>query len=136
MNASTTSANRELSVRTANGWVMLVVTLALLAAGLYLIIHPIVAMERGAPFNAKELIAGLEKFKAQAVPELPLAFFTWHDKIEEQHKAHVWDELRACYDASRFREAPFVDAGVKMLDAVKVFWDGLDKSRHPQTRVA
>ena len=59
MNASTTSANRELSVRTANGWVMLAVTLALLAAGLYLIIHPLVAMERGAPFNAKELIAGL-----------------------------------------------------------------------------
>jgi pyrroloquinoline quinone (PQQ) biosynthesis protein C len=84
----------------------------------------------------KELIAGLEKFKAREVADLPLAFFTWHDKIEEQHKAHVWDELRACYSAARFQEAPFVDAGVKMLDAVKVFWDGLDKSRHPQTRVA
>jgi regulator of protease activity HflC (stomatin/prohibitin superfamily) len=59
MNPSTASINRELSVRTANGWVMLIVTIALLAAGLYLIIHPLVAMEGGAPFNAKELIAGL-----------------------------------------------------------------------------
>ena len=42
----------------------------------------------------KELIAGLEKIKATQVPDLPLAFFTWHDKIENQHKAHVWDELQ------------------------------------------
>jgi hypothetical protein len=84
----------------------------------------------------KELIAGLEKVKARDVPDLPLAFFTWHDKIEEQHKAHVWDELNACYHSPAFREEPFVNAGVKMLDAVKVFWDGLRDSRHPGTRVA
>jgi len=84
----------------------------------------------------KELIAGLEKFKAREAADLPLAFFTWHDKIEDQHKAHVWDELNACYHSSKFKEAPFVDAGVKMLDAVKVFWDGLSNDRHPQTRVA
>ena len=60
MNASTTSTNRELSVRTANGWVMLVVAIALLAASIFLIIHPIVVSERdGGPFSAKELIAGL-----------------------------------------------------------------------------
>jgi hypothetical protein len=85
----------------------------------------------------KELIAGLEKIKAREVPDLPLAFFTWHDKIEDQHKAHVWDELNACYETPAFREEPFVSAGVTMLDAVKVFWDGLlDSSRHPEARVA
>ena len=85
----------------------------------------------------KELIAGLEKIKTRDVPELHLAFFTWHDKIEEQHKAHVWDELKACYHSPKFREEPFVTAGVKMLDGVKVFWDGLgDSSRHPRARVA
>ena len=73
----------------------------------------------------KELIAGLEKMKAASVPDMPLAFFTWHDKIEEQHKAHVWDELRECYESPKFREAPFITAGVKMLDGVKAFWDGL-----------
>jgi len=85
----------------------------------------------------KQLIAGLQIVKSREVPDLPLAFFTWHDKIEDQHKAHVWDELNACYHAPAFREAPFVNAGVKMLDAVKVFWDGLrDDCRHPRARVA
>src|SRR5262245_19734544 len=79
-----------------------------------------------------ELIAGLEKVKAEKVPSLPLAFFTWHAKIEDQHRAHVWDELKECYDAPQFREAPFISAGAKMLDGVKVFWDGLDEMRkHP-----
>jgi hypothetical protein len=77
----------------------------------------------------KELISGLERMKATRVPEMPLAFFTWHDKIEEQHKAHVWDELRECYQSPKFREEPFITAGVKMLDGVKVFWDGLDQQR-------
>jgi hypothetical protein len=85
----------------------------------------------------KELISGLEKIKATRVPELPLAFFTWHDKIENQHKEHVWDELRECYASPKFREEPFISAGVTMLDGVKVFWDGLDDSRkHSRSRVA
>ena len=84
----------------------------------------------------KELIAGLEKLKAAQVPEMPLAFFTWHDKIEEQHKAHVWDELRECYESPKFREEPFLTAGVKMLDGVKVFWDGLDTMRRSSDKFA
>src|SRR5688572_18718672 len=84
----------------------------------------------------KELISGLEKIKATRVPDLPLAFFTWHDKIENQHKAHVWDELNECYNSPKFREEPFISAGITMLDGVKVFWDGLDDSRqHPRSRV-
>jgi hypothetical protein len=77
----------------------------------------------------KELIRGLEKVKATRVPQMPLAFFTWHDKIEDQHKAHVWDELRECYESPKFREEPFIGAGVKMLDGVKIFWDGLNDMR-------
>ena len=77
----------------------------------------------------KELIAGLERIKRERVPSLPLAFFTWHDRIEEQHKAHVWDELRECYASPAFREEPFIRAGVTMLDGVKAFWDGLDRDR-------
>jgi hypothetical protein len=77
----------------------------------------------------KELISGLEKVKASQVPQMPLAFFTWHDKIEEQHKSHVWDELRECYEAPKFQEEPFISAGVKMLDGVKVFWGGLNEQR-------
>jgi pyrroloquinoline quinone (PQQ) biosynthesis protein C len=84
----------------------------------------------------KELIGGLEKLKATHVPEMPLAFFTWHDKIEEQHKAHVWDELRECYESPKFREEPFLATGVKMLDGVKVFWDGLDTIRRSSGKFA
>jgi hypothetical protein len=85
----------------------------------------------------KELIAGLERIKTREIPELPLAFFTWHDKIEDQHREHTWDELRDCYDSAKFREEPFIRAGRKMLDGVKVFWDGLnDLRKHPRTKVA
>jgi hypothetical protein len=77
----------------------------------------------------KELIAGLERVKATSLPDLPLAFFTWHDRLEDQHKEHVWDELRACYDSPRFHEEPFLAAGVRMLNGVQVFWDGLNEAR-------
>jgi hypothetical protein len=77
----------------------------------------------------KELISGLEKIKATEVPQMPLAFFTWHDKIEDLHKSHVWDELKECYESPKFHEEPFISAGVKMLDGVKVFWDGLNDMR-------
>ncbi len=82
----------------------------------------------------KELIAGLERVKREQVPTLPLAFFTWHDKIEGQHKSHVWDELRECYESPKFREEPFIRAGIKMLDGVRAFWDGLERDRHDGKR--
>ena len=84
----------------------------------------------------KELIAGLEKIKAEKLPSLPLAFFTWHDKIEDLHKDHVWDELKECYHYPKFQEAPFISAGVTMLEGVKVFWDGLSEDRRRTEAVA
>ena len=81
----------------------------------------------------KELIRGLERVKAERVPALPLAFFTWHDKLEDNHREHVWHELRACYDSPRFEGGAFIAAGVEMLDAVKAFWDGLDDARRRDT---
>ena len=77
----------------------------------------------------KELIAGLDEVKKTQVPDLPLAFFTWHDKIEDQHREHVWDELKECYASPKFKDEPFITAGVRMLDGVKVFWDGLNEAR-------
>ena len=73
----------------------------------------------------KELIRGLERVRAEQVPALPLAFFTWHDRLEENHREHVWHELRACYDSPAFEGDAFIAAGVTMLDAVGAFWDGL-----------
>ena len=77
----------------------------------------------------KELIRGLENVKAEQVPALPLAFFTWHDKLEENHRDHVWHELRSCYDSPSFEEEAFIAAGVTMLDAVRTFWHGLYAAR-------
>jgi hypothetical protein len=77
----------------------------------------------------KELISGLEKIKAEKVPDLPLAFFTWHDKIEEQHKEHVWEELEECFEHPEFDPEAFFRVGKEMLDGVKVFWDGLNEDR-------
>lgn len=77
----------------------------------------------------KELVAGLQAYKSRECPELPLAFWTWHDKVEDQHAAHTEDELEQLYHTPDFDEERFLNGGKRMLDAVKVFWDGLDAAR-------
>src|SRR5262245_41226053 len=59
MNTTPIPANKELPVRTANGWVMLVIAPAVFCASLFMIIHPFVVVERGLPFPTTELVAGL-----------------------------------------------------------------------------
>jgi pyrroloquinoline quinone (PQQ) biosynthesis protein C len=73
----------------------------------------------------KELIAGLEAFKARECPTLPLAFWTWHDKVEDQHAAHTADELAEAFFTEGFDEDKFLEGAREMLDGVKAFWDGL-----------
>ncbi|MGV3759317.1 MAG: hypothetical protein ACO1PW_07200 [Actinomycetota bacterium] len=73
----------------------------------------------------KELIAGLEAFKARECPDLPLAFWTWHDRVEDQHAAHTADELAEAYAQPWFDEERFLAGAARMLDGVQAFWDGL-----------
>jgi hypothetical protein len=77
----------------------------------------------------KELIAGLSAFKARECPELPLGFWIWHDKIEDQHAAHTADELAEAYFRADFDEGKFLAGAAEMLDGVKAFWDGLAADR-------
>jgi len=86
----------------------------------------------------KELIAGLTAFKARECAELPLGFWIWHDKIEDQHAAHTADELAEAFFRSDFDEAKFLAGAAEMLDGVKAFWDGLEADRlaHEHRRVA
>jgi pyrroloquinoline quinone (PQQ) biosynthesis protein C len=77
----------------------------------------------------KELIAGLTTFKARECPELPLGFWVWHDKIEDQHAAHTADELAEAYFRPDFDEDKFLAGAAEMLDGVKAFWDGLAADR-------
>jgi hypothetical protein len=81
----------------------------------------------------KELIAGLRAVKAARHPDLPLGFWTWHDRLEDQHAAHTDDELGAAFAKPGFSEERFVTAGSAMLDAVADFWNGLLATRD-QTR--
>jgi len=77
----------------------------------------------------KELIAGLKAFKERQCPDLPLAFWTWHDKVEDQHAAHTAEELAEAYFTPGFDEDKFLRGAAEMLEGVKAFWDGLDADR-------
>ncbi len=73
----------------------------------------------------KQLIAGLEAFKVRECPDLPLAFWTWHDKVEDQHAAHTADELEVAFAQPWFDEGRYLAGAARMLDGVQAFWDGL-----------
>ena len=77
----------------------------------------------------KELIAGLRAFKGRECPELPLGFWTWHDKVEDQHAAHTADELAEAFFMPEFDEEKFLTGAAEMLEGVKAFWDGLEADR-------
>jgi hypothetical protein len=77
----------------------------------------------------KQLVAGLEAFRQGEGLDLPLAFFTWHDRIEDQHAGHVMDELEELYFTAEFAEEKFMKGGREMLDGVQAFWTGLNEHR-------
>jgi hypothetical protein len=77
----------------------------------------------------KELISGLRAFKERECPELNLAFWTWHDKVEDQHAAHTAEELAEAFFMPGFDEEKFLAGAAEMLDGVKAFWDGLEEDR-------
>ena len=77
----------------------------------------------------KELIAGLKIIKASQIEDLPLGFWVFHDQIEDQHAAHTDDELAAAFAKPDFCEEAFLAGGKAMLDAVAIFWNGLDEQR-------
>ena len=75
------------------------------------------------------MIAGLQKFKTKYVLNLPLSFFTWHDKLEDQHAEHTREEMITLYNEHNLNEDVFIKAGNEMLDGVETFWVGLDQER-------
>jgi len=76
-----------------------------------------------------ELVSGFEKYNAISGAKLPLAFFTWHDRIESQHALHTQEELEEVYFTHDIDEDNFIKYGNEMLDGVAVFWDGLEQQR-------
>ncbi|HEX6538270.1 MAG TPA: hypothetical protein VF155_03730 [Candidatus Dormibacteraeota bacterium] len=77
----------------------------------------------------KQLIRGLDGYKQRECPDLRLAFFTWHDRVEDQHAAHTMDELRGAFERPGFNQEKFLQGAEEMLNGVKAFWDGLEAKR-------
>jgi hypothetical protein len=77
----------------------------------------------------KQLIHGLDSYKQRECPDLRLAFFTWHDRVEDQHAAHTMDELRGAFERPGFDQQKFLQGAEEMLNGVKAFWDGLETTR-------
>lgn len=77
----------------------------------------------------QELEDGLLKIRQTQVPDLSLAFFAWHNRLEAQHAAHTQEELKEIFDDPRFDRAKFLEGGKEMLEGLAVFWNGLEEDR-------
>src|SRR5262245_59669864 len=77
----------------------------------------------------QELEDGLLKIKRDRIPGLKVAFFTWHNRVEAQHAEHTMDELEEVYFSPGFSRERFFQGGLEVLEAIAVFWDGLEADR-------
>jgi hypothetical protein len=77
----------------------------------------------------QELEDGLLLIKKGRHPQLRLAFFTWHNRVEAQHAGHTMEELEDVYFDEGFDREKFFQGGREILDAVATFWDGLEYDR-------
>jgi len=76
-----------------------------------------------------ELVNGFTTYNESTNAKLPLAFFTYHAKIEAQHAAHTQEELEELYFYRDIDEDKFMKYGNEMLDGVNAFWIGLNEQR-------
>jgi hypothetical protein len=77
----------------------------------------------------QELEDGLMGIKQTRHPHLHLAFFTWHNRVEGQHAGHTLEELEEVYFNPDFDRVKFMQGGKEILDAIAIFWDGLNSDR-------
>jgi hypothetical protein len=76
-----------------------------------------------------QLVTGFVKYNQAIESPLPLAFFSWHARIEGQHAQHTQEELEELYFDREVDEDAFIETGNEMLDGVTAFWSGLDEQR-------
>ncbi len=76
-----------------------------------------------------ELITGFVAYNEGVESPLPLAFFTWHARIEGQHAQHTQEELEELYFDREVDHDAFIETGKEILDGVAAFWTGLDEQR-------
>lgn len=77
-----------------------------------------------------ELVQGWTRYAERTGGKrLDIAFFTWHARLEANHARHTSDELAALCADRDIDEDAFAASAVEILDAVQVFWNGLDEQR-------
>jgi hypothetical protein len=77
-----------------------------------------------------ELVEGWQRYGKRMKKEpFDIGFFTWHARIEANHAQHTSDELTELLAEHYIDEERFVRNANLMLDAVLVFWRGLDFQR-------
>ncbi len=88
----------------------------------------------------RQLIRGLETVNVRRASEgqelIPLGFFKFHAEIEAGHGVNVWRELEETFAQPGFDAKRFLRGGKKALDAIELFWLGLDASRREHGRDA
>lgn len=77
----------------------------------------------------QELEDGLLHIKNTRIPRLKVAFFTWHNRVEAQHAGHTMEELEGVFFNDDFDRDRFFQGAREVLDAIAVFWDGLEEDR-------
>lgn len=77
-----------------------------------------------------ELVRGWQRYRDRNRRDaFDLGFFTWHARIEANHAQHTADELEGLLADRYIDQDRFVSNANLMLDAVLVFWRGLDVQR-------
>jgi len=77
-----------------------------------------------------ELVEGWKRYGERMQRDhFDIGFFTWHARIEANHAQHTQDELAELLKDRYIDEDRFVRNANLMLDAVLVFWRGLDFQR-------
>ena len=61
----------------------------------------------------QELEDGLLHIKATRIPNLKVAFFTWHNRVEAQHAGHMMEELEEVFFSPKFDQARFFQERTK-----------------------
>ena len=82
----------------------------------------------------KELITGLDGYNKKhrfpdGLPALKAGFFRFHFKLELGHVASVEHELAEVFFSSDFEPDKWFNGAAKALEAILIFWKGLDQSR-------
>lgn len=78
----------------------------------------------------KQLILGLEAYNRRLEQnKIPLDFFEFHFQSEKGHGDNVLEELKEAFYNPGFRAETFLRAGEKALNAIHIFWLGLNASR-------